>query len=101
MSYAQVIVDISHENVDRPFSYRIPEQLKEQIVLGSKVEIPLGKSNRLITGYVVDFSERTDYDESRIKDISSVCEKSITAEERLISLAAFIKEKYGSTMITA
>lgn len=101
MSYAQVIVDISHENVDRPFSYRIPEQLKEQIVLGSKVEIPFGKSNRLITGYVVDFSERTDYDESRIKDISSVCEKSITAEERLISLAAFIKEKYGSTMITA
>lgn len=101
MSYAQVIVDISHENVDRPFSYRIPEHLKEQIVLGSKVEIPFGKSNRLITGYVVDFSERTDYDESRIKDISSVCEKSITAEERLISLAAFIKEKYGSTMITA
>lgn len=101
MSYAQVIVDISHENVDRPFSYRIPEHLKERIVLGSKVEIPFGKSNRLITGYVVDFSERTDYDESRIKDISSVCEKSITAEERLISLAAFIKEKYGSTMITA
>lgn len=101
MSYAQVIVDISHENVDRPFSYRIPEHLREQIVLGSKVEIPFGKSNRLITGYVVDFSERTDYDESRIKDISSVCEKSITAEERLISLAAFIKEKYGSTMITA
>lgn len=101
MSYAQVIVDISHENVDRPFSYRIPEHLREQIVLGSKVEIPFGRSNRLITGYVVDFSEQTDYDESRIKDISSVCEKSITAEERLISLAAFIKEKYGSTMITA
>ena len=101
MSYAQVIVDISHENVDRPFSYRIPEHLRKQIVLGSKVEIPFGRSNRLITGYVVDFSERTDYDESRIKDISSVCEKSITAEERLISLAAFIKEKYGSTMITA
>ena len=30
MSYAQVIVDISHENVDRPFSYRIPEELKEE-----------------------------------------------------------------------
>ena len=50
MSYAQVIVDISHENVDRPFSYRIPEHLREQIVLGSKVEIPFGRSNRLITG---------------------------------------------------
>lgn len=101
MSYAQVIVDISHENVDRPFSYKIPQHLREQIVLGSKVEIPFGKGNRLITGYVVDFCEQVDYDESRIKEISAVCEKSITAEERLISLAAFIKEKYGSTMITA
>ena len=101
MSYAQVIVDISHENVDRPFSYRIPSYLEQQIVLGSKVEIPFGKGNRLITGYVVGFREQVNYEESRIKDITSVCSQEVTAEEKLISLAAFMKEKYGSTMIAA
>lgn len=101
MSYAQVIVDISNENVDRPFSYRIPSYLEQQIVLGSKVEIPFGKGNRLITGYVVGFREQVNYEESRIKDITSVCSQEVTAEEKLISLAAFMKEKYGSTMIAA
>ncbi len=101
MSYAEVIVDISHENVDRPFSYRIPEHLRDRIILGSKVEIPFGKANRLITGYVVGFCNKVDYDETRIKDIASVCEMSVSPEEKLIAMASFLKEKYGSTMITA
>ncbi len=101
MSYAEVIVDISHENVDRPFTYGIPPHLKNQIILGSRVEIPFGKANRIITGYVVGFVECIDFDASRIKDIVSVCEKSVSAEEKLIGIASFIKEKYGSTMITA
>ena len=101
MSYAQVIVDISHENVDRPFSYRISEELKGQICAGSKVEVPFGKGNRLITGYVVGFCDKVDYDESKIKDIAAICNKSVSPEEKLIGIASFIKEKYGSTMITA
>ncbi len=101
MSYAQIIVDISHENVDRPFSYRIPKELEGQICAGSKVEVPFGKGNRLITGYVVGFCDKVDYDESKIKDIVSVCSKSVSPEEKLIGIASFIKEKYGSTMITA
>lgn len=101
MSYAEVIVDISHENVDRPFTYGIPQHLQGQIALGSKVEIPFGKSNRMITGYVVGFTEHIDFDASRVKDISALCEKSVSPEEKLIGIASFIKEKYGSTMITA
>lgn len=101
MSYAEIIVDISHENVDRPFTYRIPQHLQEEITLGSRVEIPFGKANRIITGYVVGFCEKTDYDEARIKEIAALCEKSVSPEEKLIGIASFIKEKYGSTMITA
>ena len=101
MSYAEIIVDISHENVDRPFTYRIPQALQDKIYLGSKVEIPFGKGNRIITGYVVGFLEQTEYEEVRIKDILSVCDKSVSPEENLIGIASFIREKYGSTMITA
>ena len=101
MSYAEVIVDISHENVDRPFTYRIPEELKGKICLGSKVEFPFGKGNRLMTGYVVGFTERIDFDEARVKEITALCDKSILPEEKLIGIASFIREKYGSTMINA
>ena len=101
MAYAEIIVDISHENVDRPFSYRIPFSLQDEIRVGTKVEIPFGKANRILTGYVVGIRDKVDFDETRIKDIAGIAPKSVSAEENLIALAAFIKEKYGATMITA
>ena len=38
---AQVIVDVVHTNVDRPFSYLIPEGM--EVEQGSRVSVPLGK----------------------------------------------------------
>ena len=32
--FAKVIVDISHEKVDRPFGYRIPERLADSVTPG-------------------------------------------------------------------
>ena len=31
MKFANVIVDISHEKLDRPFGYIIPDELEEEI----------------------------------------------------------------------
>ena len=43
--YADIIIDISHEKVDRPFQYRIPTQLAEEITAGTCVTVPFGKGN--------------------------------------------------------
>ena len=37
--YAEVIVDIAREELDRPFRYRIPEPLADRVVPGSVVRI--------------------------------------------------------------
>ena len=96
--YAKVIVDISHENVDRAFDYQIPEELEAQIKEGTQVVIPFGKSNRQINGFVVGISDKTAYDSAKIKSITSVLEGSVSLESSLIELAYFIKTNYGSTM---
>ena len=46
---AQVIVDVVHTNVNRPFSYLIPEGM--EVEQGSRVSVPLGK--RRVDGFVV------------------------------------------------
>ena len=51
--YAKVIVDITHEKLDKIFEYGIPEKLMEEIQIGTGVVIPFGKGNREITGYVI------------------------------------------------
>ena len=96
--YASIIIDISHEDVDRVFQYRIPPALLPQIRVGVQVCVPFGSGNRTRTGYVVEITDRPDYDKDKIKEIIGVTEKSITADARLIELAWWMKEQYGSTM---
>lgn len=70
--YADIIIDISHEKVDRPFTYRIPEQLESEVRIGGRVQIPFGAGNTLRTGYVVALKERSKLPDGRLKEIVSV-----------------------------
>ena len=100
-SYADIIVDITHEKLDRTFQYRIPEALEDTIFPGSQVKIPFGNGNRLVTGYVLSVSGEAKFEESRMKEIRELSEDAVTVEARLITLAAWMKHTYGSTMIQA
>ncbi|MCR5503827.1 MAG: primosomal protein N' [Lachnospiraceae bacterium] len=99
--YADVIIDISHEKVDRIFQYAIPERLEGLIGIGSCVDVPFGRGNTLRTAYVVGLSEKTDYPEERIKKIAAQREDAVPVTADAIRLAAFLKRTYGSTMIAA
>ena len=96
--FADIIVDITHEKLDRVFAYRIPEALKDDVMVGSMVDIPFGNGNRVTTGYVVDIKETVDFDETRIKDIIGLTKKTIPIHSTLINIAWFIRNTYGSTM---
>ena len=99
--YADVIIDISHEKVDRVFQYRIPDEIKEKVNIGTPVMIPFGRGNTLRQGYVVGISDTAQWDEDKIKEIKEVSGKQLSIETRLIELAGWMKEYYGSTMIAA
>ena len=100
-SYANIIVDISHEKVDRPFQYRIPDSLTGKIEPGMKVQIPFGRSNKLIDGYVMELTDKPEYPVEKLKSIQSVAKGGISIEGSQIRLAAWLKRTYGSTMIAA
>ena len=99
--FADVIVDIQHEKLDKIFQYRIPERLKDELHPGMEVIIPFGKGNRQIKGYVTSLSETCNYDLSKVKEITDISRNSVAIEARLIALAAWMKEQYGGTMIQA
>ncbi len=104
--YADIIVDISHEKVDRPFQYRIPDRLIDRLSVGMEVLVPFGRGNKLTSGYVIDITEHCNYgpakdDPARMKEIFSVSQNGVTVESRLIRLAEWMHTNYGSTMIQA
>lgn len=97
--YANIIVDISHEKVDRPFQYRIPPSLQELIEPGMCVTIPFGKGNTERTGYVLEVTNRSEYPPEKVKEILSIGKGKVSIEEKQMLLAAWMKKQYGSTMI--
>lgn len=98
MIFADVIVDISHEKLDRSFQYIIPEGLENKVYVGVMVKIPFGKGNRIISGYVIGITHIPAWEIDKMKEISYVETKKVAVESELINLAWFIRENYGATM---
>lgn len=99
--YADIIIDIAHEAVDRVFEYRVPKSLEKEISIGKTVFVPFGKGNKKRSGYVVGLKEKADFDPAKVKELLSVNETEIGPQKKLIELAVWMKEEYGSTMIQA
>ncbi len=94
--YANIIVDISHEKLDKTFQYLIPEEIAEEVRVGVLVDIPFG--NRTITGYVVELTDEAEFEVFRLKSIIGVKKGSVPIESQLIELAGWIRKNYGGTM---
>lgn len=101
MSYANIIVNISHENLDKTFQYTVPSHLEGTVSVGDYVSIPFGKGNRQINGYVLELTDTPAFDPAKQKKILSIVKDADPVESKLLKLAAWMKERYGSTMITA
>ena len=96
--YADIIVDISSENLDRTYQYRIPDELADRAVVGAPALISFGRGNRMIRGYIVGLSGEPKIEEGRIKPIADIPDGDMAIESRLISLAYWIRENYGASM---
>ncbi|MCI5936540.1 MAG: primosomal protein N' [Eubacterium sp.] len=96
--FADIIVDISVEALDRTFQYHIPDPMLEHLTIGTPVKIPFGNGNRVISGFVVGISSQAKWPESKIKDILEIQQKEICVESQLLYLASWIRNQYGATM---
>lgn len=99
--YANIIIDISHEKVDRPFQYRIPERLQDSLEEGMAVTVPFGAGNRERQGYVIGITQQAEYAPEKLKEIKDIRQGELSIEADFIRLASWMRRQYGSTMITA
>lgn len=98
MRYARVIVDVNHANVDRIFDYKTDGlELKR----GQCVLVPFGSSNKKIDGYVLEVTDRTEFDEAKLKSVIRPIGDYASIGEELISLAYMIKKRYHTTLACA
>ena len=85
---AEVIVDISHSEVDKVFEYSFDKDC--QVELGSRVCVPFGK--KLIEGIVIGIKEDSVYPIERIKPIYSVLEEVPALTKETLYLANYVSK---------
>ena len=86
--YAQVIVDIAHSQVDRIFEYSCGDDVKA----GSRVKVPFG--GRLVDGFIVGLSEKSNFPPEKIKRISYVYEEPPALVEECFTLMNGLSARY-------
>lgn len=95
---ANVLVELSNRNIDKTFTYNIPNELENLIKVGIRVLVPFGKQT--LEGFVLSISENTN-SEIELKDIIKPIDDEVILNEELLELGKFIKRKTLSTLISA
>ncbi len=85
---AQVIVDVAARQTDRVFDYLVPEGL--EISIGSRVIVPFG--NRKVQGFVVGFSEKSQF-QGQLKDLLLVVDEMPPLTKELVALSADLAQQ--------
>ena len=86
--YAQVVVDISSDAVDRVFDYLALPETK----VGMRVLVPFAGRNLL--GYVLSLSETTNFDPAKIKQIKSNLETVPRIKPEILNLCFYLSRKF-------
>jgi primosomal protein N' (replication factor Y) (superfamily II helicase) len=94
-AYAEVIIDLISNAVDRPFHYSIPPAMRGKLLPGMRVMIPF--ANRVSQGYVLRLLHKTTIDS--LRDIKSIedPEPLLTGEQ--LTLARWMSLRYYCRLI--
>lgn len=97
MQYANVIVDISASEVDRLFSYAVPEGLS--LLPGHQVSVPFGP--RKVEGFVVSLSDTTKVPPEKIRSVLGLVRPEPVILPEMMELALWMKERYLCNLVDA
>jgi primosomal protein N' (replication factor Y) len=98
---ADVSVDIEAPDLLPVYSYRIPDEWKTLVKVGSRVAVPFGSQEK--RGYVMCLKTISLEGNiaSRLKELNGVVEDALTFNEEQAAIAKWVSERYVSDLIHA
>ena len=96
--YAKVIVEIGVKNVDKTFTYIVPNIYQEKIKIGSRVKVEFG--HQLLEGFVIDITNKEDTNLD-LKEIKELTDEEPILTEEMLELGKKISENTLCSLISA
>ncbi|ONI37820.1 primosomal protein N' [Candidatus Epulonipiscium fishelsonii] len=94
--FCEVIIEFATvKEIDRLFTYSIPEELLTRVKIGDRVKVSFGQSNNIYIAYVINItSQKPNF---KLKPILEVIDETPLLDDSQIELANFLVNQYGSS----
>lgn len=89
MDVAKIIVDVSTQQTNKPWTYQIPENLQAIVQPGMRVQVPFGNGGRQIQGFVIEVIQIEETTKN-LKSITNVLDLEPVLNPELLQLSARI-----------
>jgi len=98
MLYADVLVELKAKQIDKTFTYLVPENLSTKVEIGKRVLVPFGKQK--LEGFVLNIEKdkKIDYE---VKEIIEVIDDNPVLNSEMLSLGKYISKKTLCNLISA
>ncbi|MBQ2928550.1 MAG: primosomal protein N' [Oscillospiraceae bacterium] len=93
---AKIAVSAANFAIDKPYSYRIPEEMT--LLPGQRVMVPFGRANKRSEGIVLAVEQA---DPTALKAVERCLDTEPILTDRQLRLAAFLRERYFCTFYDA
>lgn len=90
-----VAVDAATYAIDKLYSYRVPDELREQVQIGTRVLVPFGFGNKRAEAVVLAFRENTGG--MKLKPVIEVLDDTPILTAQQLKLAAWMRERLYCT----
>lgn len=94
--FAGIIINSTSNKLDKLFTYKIPDKLQENSILGYRVIIPFGKSNKKTEGFVIELFDENNSG-ANIKEVIEAIEDYPMLNKDDIELIRKMRDKYLCT----
>lgn len=88
---AQVVVDVPTMQTNRPYTYQVPSLLENKLQLGMRVVVPFGNGHREVQGFVVGFTDNSDYS-GKLKPIQAVMDLQPVMDKEMLTLSKWLAD---------
>ena len=97
--YVKVIVEIGVKNVDKTFTYIVPQDMVSKIKVGARVKVEFGK--QLLEGFVLEITDDIGDSSYELKSIIELVDESPILNEEMLELGNIISENTLCSKISA
>ncbi len=95
---ADVLVELKAKQIDKTFTYLIPDNLKDIICIGKRVMVSFGK--QILEGFVLSIYYKKNFD-YEIKEVIKVIDENPVLNSELLELGKYISYKTLCNLINA